>query len=66
MLTFSLNFLSNMTYSLIGNMVTFLVTTILIFFVFETPFSLVLCRIGSKYNRRRGWLFAKKGRVMRT
>jgi hypothetical protein len=36
------------------------------FFVFETPFCLVLCRIGSKYNRRQGRLFVKKGRMMRT
>jgi uncharacterized membrane protein len=66
MLTCSLNFLCKMHYSPIGNMVTFLLTIILISFVFETPFSLVLCRIGSKYNRRRGRLFVKKGRMMRT
>jgi hypothetical protein len=35
-------------------MVTFLLTIILISFVFETRFSLVLCRIIFKYNRRRG------------
>jgi hypothetical protein len=55
-----------MTYSPIRNMLTFLLTIILISFVFETPFSLVLCRIGSKYNRRRGRLFVKKGRMIRT
>jgi hypothetical protein len=36
------------------------------FFGFRNPFVLVLCRIGSKYNRRRGRLFIKKGRMMRT
>jgi hypothetical protein len=36
------------------------------FLFFETPFSIVLCGIGSKYNRRRGRLLVKKGRMMRT
>jgi hypothetical protein len=52
MLTCSLNFLGKMTYSPIGNMVTFLLTLILIFFVSETPFSLVLCRNLARKTRR--------------
>ena len=48
------------------NMVTFLLTLISVSFVFATPFSFMLCRISFKHNRRRGWLFVKKGRMMRT
>jgi hypothetical protein len=55
-----------LTYSPIGNMVTFLLTIILISFVFETQFSLVLCRIIFKYNRRQGRLSFKRGRMMGT
>ena len=50
----------------LGNMVTFLLTLILVLFVFATPFSFMLCRISFKHNRRRGQLFIKKGRMMRT
>ena len=49
----------------IWNMVMFLLTIILVFFVLATPFSFMLCRISFKYNRRRGRLFVKKGRMMR-
>jgi hypothetical protein len=66
MLICSLNLLCKMTYSPIGNMVTFLLTIISISFVFETRFSLVLCRFMFKYNRRRGRLSFKRGRMMRT
>jgi hypothetical protein len=31
-----------------------------------TSFVFELCKIDFKQNRRRGWLFVKKGRVMRT
>jgi hypothetical protein len=56
----------DMTWYTIGNMVIFLLINILICFIFATPFSFVLCRLSFKYNRSRGRLFFKRGRMMKT
>ena len=61
-----LKFLCEMTCQKLENMVTFLLTIISVPFVFATSFSFMLCRISFKHNRRRGRLFVKKGRMMRT
>ena len=61
-----LKFLCEMKCYKLGNMVIFLLTIISVPFVFATPFSFMLCRISFKHNRRRGRLFIKKGRMMRT
>jgi hypothetical protein len=42
-------------------MVTFLLTIVLSCFISATPFSVVLCRLIFKYNRRRGRLSFKMG-----
>jgi len=61
-----LQFLCLMTHQKIGNMVTSLPMVISVPFGFAIPFSFVLCRISLAHNRRRGRLFVKKGRMMRT
>jgi hypothetical protein len=53
-----------MTQQQVGNKVPSLLTIILVCFVFATLFLLVMR--GFEHNRRRGWLFIKKGRMVRT